>query len=323
MISEECEPLGHQMPLGQPRDIDVHHPVLSRDHPVRKTARAHEQVATDRRGAHGSAQPLEQQIEAAALDLQVSQVFHGRAVRLSTRHSSRRRRRELLVGSGDGGEAPEFGVHRPDPRGCAEFGLDAREVVRVQQIVVVEEADPVRPGERDSRVPRGRNPRLVDGRQLDGLVAQRRGGRIADPIGHHHDLIERTTLPERAVDGLGDEVDALVGRDHERERQRALFADAVITDHRAPSTDDAAIRGIFSPPSDQPSPESAGWSGSIQLDSSCEQRRTGCRPSQHTLTASRSRPSRPIRPWEPRHIRSRSPVARARRWTSRRRPVEV
>ncbi len=231
------------MPLGQPSDIDEHHPVLRRDHSVRKAAGTHQQITANGRGAHGSAQPFEKQIEAAPLDPKVSEVFHRRCDPARAEALVEGGRGEFVLGSRDCREAPEFGIHRTDLRVRAELAFDACEVVGVEQVVIIKKADPIGPRKGNSRIARGRDPRLLDCGQVDRAILQRRGRGIIESVGDHDDLIERPALPERAVDRLYDEVGAPVGGDYERERA-AGFSPTLRTTHPNLPRVGMAMRGI-------------------------------------------------------------------------------
>ena len=75
----------------------------------------------------------------------------------------------------------------------------------MEQVVVVEEADPVRPSSRDARVAGGRDPGALDGLELQRSVGQDGPGGIVEPIRDHDELVKRARLPQSAVHRLLDQ----------------------------------------------------------------------------------------------------------------------
>ncbi|GAA1799135.1 hypothetical protein GCM10009749_03620 [Agromyces neolithicus] len=86
----------------------------------------------------------------------------------------------------------------------------------MQQIVVVEEADPIGPSVTDAGIACRSHPRVFDGVQFDRHSVERGYGSVVDTVGDDDYLIEGARLPQCALDGLNDEFGALMCRDDER-----------------------------------------------------------------------------------------------------------
>jgi hypothetical protein len=87
----------------------------------------------------------------------------------------------------------------------------------VQEVVVVEEADPVRSRGCGAGVPRGGDAGVFDRPDLDRHAGECLDRRIIEAIRYDDDPIEWAGLPKRAFQRLGHQLRAPMGRDDERE----------------------------------------------------------------------------------------------------------
>ncbi len=188
----------------------------------RKATRREQRVSVDSGAADAPAIALEQEFEAAAVDIEVRHVVRLRHRPLGrTQTPSQVPSLQLGAIGRLGGEGPERGRQRPASRVGSEILGGSGQMVRVPQVVVVEKAHPFRSRPRHTCVAchglAGMG--LLD--HPDRVPLKLAGDGAARAVAHHYYLSRGERLVNHTGDGLGQVGRSPISGDHNRKVRHA------------------------------------------------------------------------------------------------------